>query len=227
MLGELLWEAADLDRALAELDEGDGGRSRATCGARRTLALIYAAKGDTADLAAELERVQELAPEDLEVQARSRLGLSAHGRQRKRRSPPMKTCSRSSPGTCRRSRSLGDCYRRHKEPEKAIAAYQKVHEARAGRSAALFPSRRRLSRKRATTTERSGVPGRAAVQALPRRGLDQPRARSRSVAAICRRRTGTCRARWCARRRGPRRTTTTRWCCRRRRSATGRSTSSK
>src|SRR4029450_13557623 len=48
MLGEILWEAAELDQALAELEKVVAIQSR-HLQARRTLALIYAAKGATAD----------------------------------------------------------------------------------------------------------------------------------------------------------------------------------
>ena len=62
--GELLWESAKIDEALAEMEKVTALEPR-HLQARRTLALIYAAKGATSNLA--VERVQELAPEDLEV----------------------------------------------------------------------------------------------------------------------------------------------------------------
>ena len=67
MLGELLWEVGRARRARWPSSRRWSRSQPRNLQARRTLALIYAAKGATADLAAELERVTELAPEDVEV----------------------------------------------------------------------------------------------------------------------------------------------------------------
>jgi len=124
MLGELLWEAAELDRALVELEKVVAIQPR-NLPARRTLAQVYAAKGAIPDLAAELERVQELAPDDLEVKldlgsAYQRMGapdraISAYEEVVKRQ-----------PKNTQAWKLLGDCHRQQKEPDKAILAYQRL-----------------------------------------------------------------------------------------------------
>jgi Flp pilus assembly protein TadD len=93
--------------------------------ARRTLALIYAAKGATNDLAAELERITQLAPEDVDV----RLDLgSAYQRMgdNSRAIGAYEEILKKDPKNVNALKFVGDCYRRAKETDKAIAAYQKV-----------------------------------------------------------------------------------------------------
>jgi tetratricopeptide (TPR) repeat protein len=124
MLGEILWESADLDGALAELEKVVAIAPR-NLQARRTLALIYAAKGQTNDLAAELELVTQLAPEDVDV----RLDLgSAYQRMgdTTRAIGAYEEVLKKDPRNVNALKFAGDCYRRAKEPDKAIAAYQKV-----------------------------------------------------------------------------------------------------
>jgi Flp pilus assembly protein TadD len=124
MLGELLWESAELDRALAELEKVVAV-APGNLQARRTLALIYAAKGATNDLAAELERITLLAPEDVEVKldlgsAYQRMGDNS------RAIGAYEEILKKDPRNVNALKFVGDCYRRAKEPDKAIAAYQKV-----------------------------------------------------------------------------------------------------
>jgi len=124
MLGELLWESAELDRALAELEKVVAVAPR-NLAARRTLALIYAAKGATNDLAAELERITQLAPDDVEVKldlgsAYQRMGDNG------RAIGAYEEILKKDPRNVNALKFVGDCYRRNKETDKAIAAYQKV-----------------------------------------------------------------------------------------------------
>jgi Flp pilus assembly protein TadD len=124
MLGELLWEGAELDRALAELEKVVAVAPR-HLQARRTLALIYAAKGATNDLAAELERITQLAPDDVDVKldlgsAYQRMGDNG------RAINAYEDILKKDPKNVNALKFVGDCYRRAKEPDKAIAAYQKV-----------------------------------------------------------------------------------------------------
>ena len=90
--------------------------------------MIYAAKGDTADLAAELERVQELAPEDLDVKldlgsAYQRIGDNEQGDRRLRRGAQAQPQA-----TSRRSSCSATAIAVSKDPEKAIAAYQRARK---------------------------------------------------------------------------------------------------
>jgi Flp pilus assembly protein TadD len=96
-------------------------------GARRTLALIYAAKGLTADLAAELERVQDLAPEDLDVKLDLGSAYQRIGDNEKAITAYEEVVKRQ-PKNVQALKMLGDCYRRHKDPEKAITAYQRARK---------------------------------------------------------------------------------------------------
>ena len=225
MLGEILWESAELDRALAELEKVVGDRRRATCrrGARwrsstrpRARPTIWRRSSSACT---------QLAPEDVEVKldlgsAYQRMGDNVARHRRLRRDAQAAIRS-----NVQALKFVGDCYRRAKETDKAIAAYQKVHEARSRRSAALLPARRGLRGGGQRHQGRAGVPGRAAVQALPRRGVDQPgrdrvparRSVEGDLVPVARGGAGADAAQG--------RTTTTRSCCRRRRSATRRSTS--
>jgi Flp pilus assembly protein TadD len=124
LAGEMEWEGGDLDRALADLKVVVEAQPR-HLGARRTLALVFAARGDTIDLADELSKVAELAPDDLDVKldlgsAFMRLGkneqaLAAYEDVLKRQPKHVQALKFS-----------GDLYRRVGEPERAVAAYEKV-----------------------------------------------------------------------------------------------------
>jgi Flp pilus assembly protein TadD len=124
MLGELLWEAAELDRALVELEKVTAVQPK-NLGARRTLALVYAAKGDTANLADELEKVQDIAPDDLEVKLDLGSAYQRMGANDKAITAYEEVVKRQ-PKNVQALKMLGDCYRREKEPDKAIAAYQRA-----------------------------------------------------------------------------------------------------
>jgi Flp pilus assembly protein TadD len=124
MLGEILWETAELDRALAELEKVVAIAPR-HLQARRTLALIYAAKGQTNDLAAELERIAQLAPDDIDVKldlgsAYQRMGDTT------RAIGAYEEILKRDPRNVQALKFAGDCYRRARDTDKAIAAYQRV-----------------------------------------------------------------------------------------------------
>ncbi len=124
LLGDLEWEAGELDKALADLTlvtAAQPGHLRA----RRTLALVYAARGATSELATELEKIAALQPDDLDVRmdlggAYARLGkheqaLAAYEEVLKRQ-----------PRNAQVVKFAGDLYRQVGDQDRAIAAYSKL-----------------------------------------------------------------------------------------------------
>jgi tetratricopeptide (TPR) repeat protein len=124
LVGDLEWEAGDLDKSLADLlvvTAAQPGHLRAC----RTLALVYAARGDTPALAVELERIAGLAPDDLDV----KLDLgSAYMRMGKNEQAlaSYEEVLKKQPKNVQALKFTGDLYRRVGESERAIAAYEKV-----------------------------------------------------------------------------------------------------
>ncbi len=124
LVGDLEWEAGDLDKALADLLLVVGSQP-GHLKARRTLAMVYAARGDTVDLAAELERIAALAPDDLDV----KLDLgSAYMRLNKNEQAitAYEDVLKKQPRHLTALKFSGDLYRRVGETERAIAAYEKM-----------------------------------------------------------------------------------------------------
>ena len=63
MLGELMWESGELDEAHGRAEKVVAAAAASPAGAAHAGAHLCG-RGETENLAAELERVQELAPED-------------------------------------------------------------------------------------------------------------------------------------------------------------------
>jgi tetratricopeptide (TPR) repeat protein len=123
-LGELLWEAERLPEAQAELLKVVAERPD-HLPARRTLALVYAARGLSEQLAAELLRILALQPDDIEARMDLAAAYQRMGRLRQAIAVYEEVVRRR-PRHAETYRQVGDLYRRVREPARAAAAYQRL-----------------------------------------------------------------------------------------------------
>lgn len=124
LLGQLEFEAGDLDGALANLRRVTAD-SPHHLGAHRTLVLVYAGKGDMVALARALEQVELLAPDDLEV----KLDLGAvhmEMGQIERAIAAFEGILRRQPKHMQALKLVGDMYRKAGDADRAIAVYEKM-----------------------------------------------------------------------------------------------------
>jgi Flp pilus assembly protein TadD len=127
-LGELLWEAGDVDGALLELQRVVTARP-SHLAARRLLCMVHAARGENVELAAELEVVVALDPRDDDA----RLDLGAAYRALGRTADAVAVYQQivaDQPRHLQALKFLGDMAREQGDLDGAIAWYERAHKAR-------------------------------------------------------------------------------------------------
>ena len=175
MLGELLWESAELDRALSRAREGGRGGAAQPAGAAHAGAHLRGQGRDAtiwprSSSASRSSRPRTSRSSSISASAYQRMGdngkaIGAYEEILKKRSAATSTRSSSS------ATAIGGTT----SPTRRSRAYQKVMKISPQDPRPVLPARRGLRGGGQRQQGGAGVPGRAAVQALPRRGVVEPR----------------------------------------------------